>query len=148
MKPVRKRVTDSKVHTAGLAFLSGFFIFGVLMCLLTVAMLAFPGSFLEPLWRMNPDAQHAFKKMGSWAIVLMLLAGAGCLLAGLGLATRAPWGRQVAIAILTLNLLAGVISAVVRRDPRTLIGSPIAVAMILFLHSHGVKRVFTYDEKP
>ena len=37
----------------GIALLSIFFLFGALMCLLTVIALIFPGGLLDPLWRLN-----------------------------------------------------------------------------------------------
>lgn len=47
-------------------FLAAFFIFGAAMCLLTILMLALPGSALAELWRLNPEAQS-----GLIAVVLI-----------------------------------------------------------------------------
>src|SRR5438552_11605248 len=80
-----------------------FFVFGTLMCLLTIVLLAFPGSFLEPLWRLNPDAHRAFESMGAWAFVLMSIVGVVCAMSALGLALQRDWGRWLAIAVLFLR---------------------------------------------
>jgi len=48
--------------------------------LLTALMLTFQGSFLEPIWRINPDARQSFMSMGGWAILLMGVVGVACLL--------------------------------------------------------------------
>jgi hypothetical protein len=37
---------------------------------------AFPGSWAEPLWRLNPEARDAFTRMGLSAVVLMVVVGA------------------------------------------------------------------------
>ena len=50
--------------------ISLFFSFGTLMCCLTATMLLFPGSVLEPLWRLNPSAQQSFTRLGALAILL------------------------------------------------------------------------------
>ena len=60
------------------------------MCLLTVVLLVFPGTNLDSLWKLNPDAHIAFQSLGSWSIVLMLVVGIGCALAGLAGALAGP----------------------------------------------------------
>jgi hypothetical protein len=122
--------------------LACFFLFGTTMCMLTIVTLAFPGSFLEPAWRVNPEARQAFQSMGALAFVLMVIVGTACLGAAIGLFRRADWGRVLAIGVLAVNLIGDLGGAIVRRDPRTLIGLPIAGALIVFLASEPVRRFF------
>ena len=110
-----------------------FFVFGTCMCLLTVVLLVVPGTRLDALWRVNPEAQAAFAAHRFLAIALMVVVGAACASAAAGLAKRAEWGRRLAIAIVAINLIGDLAGAVVRRDPRPLIGLPIAGAMIVLL---------------
>ena len=110
-----------------------FFAFGTLMCLLTIVLLAFPGTAFDALWRANPEAHEAFAAHRAWAFPLMAAVGVACGSAAVGLAKRAEWGRRLAIAVLAVNLLGDLGGAFVRHDPRTLIGLPIAGAMIWFL---------------
>jgi hypothetical protein len=117
------------------------------MCLLTVIALIFPGGLLDPLWNLNPDAHRAFQRIGGWAILLMAIVGTACLLSAIGLATRAPWGRQLAVVVLSLNLVGDAVGAVVRHDPRTLIGLPIGAALILYLLSRRVVRYFETSQR-
>jgi hypothetical protein len=95
--------------------------------------LAFPGGILEPIWRLRPDARNDFQELGHWAIVLMAAVGAACGLAAFGLARGAEWGRRIAIAVLTVNLVGDMFNVVFRGDMRTLIGVPIAGLMIWYL---------------
>lgn len=105
------------------------------MASLTVVMLLFPGSILEPLWRLNPRAHEGFATLGAWAVVLMLVVATACASAALGLWRRARWGYISAIVILSINLLGDTMNAVITHDWRTLIGLPIGGAMIMYLVS-------------
>src|SRR5947199_624401 len=95
--------------------------------------LAFPGCLLEPIWRLRPDARSDFQEFGVWSITLMATVGAACGLAAFGLARGAEWGRQLAIGVLTVNLVGDSLNAVVRHDLRTLIGLPIGGLIIWYL---------------
>ena len=77
----------------GLTLLVVFFAAGALICLVTMLALAFPGEFLEPIWRLKPDARLEFQKIGSASVALMAVVGTACRLAAAGLARNAEWGR-------------------------------------------------------
>lgn len=117
----------------GIKLLSTFFAFGAGVCLLTIIALLFPGGALEPIWHLNPEAHTQFQKIGGLSILLMLVVGSACASAAIGLATRARWGRQLALGILIVNLIGDLLNAFVRHDLRTLIGLPIGGAMITYL---------------
>ena len=95
--------------------------------------LVFPGGFLEPIWRLKPEARVEFQQIGSWSVALMAIVGAACGLAALGLAKSAEWGRRLAIGVLTVNLIGDTLNAILRHDPITLIGLPIGGLMIWYL---------------
>lgn len=124
-------------HPVGIILLVIFFTAGALICSLVMLALAFPGSFLDPIWRLRPDAQLEFQEFGTWAIALMAAVGAACGLSAFGLARRAEWGRRLAIGVLTVNLVGDTFNAVFRGDLRTLIGLPIGGLMIWYLASEG-----------
>ena len=110
-----------------------FFAFGACMCALTIWLLLFPGGALDSLWRLNPEAYAAFQRIGGLLILLMVIVGVACALAAIGLARNAKWGRWLGILILAANLVGDLTNAFVRHDLRTLIGVPIAGAMIFYL---------------
>lgn len=114
-----------------------FFAAGALICLVTMLALAFPGGFLEPIWQLKPEARVEFQQIGNWSIALMAIVGTACGLAAVGLAKRAEWGRRLAIGILTVNLIGDTFNAILRHDPRTLIGLPIGGLIILYLMKRG-----------
>lgn len=63
----------------------------------------------------------------------MAVVGVACGLSAIGLARNAEWGRRLAIGVLTVNLIGDSLNALLRHDPRTLIGLPIGGLMIWYL---------------
>lgn len=120
-------------RSLGTTLLVVFFAAGALICFVTTLALAFPEGFLEPVWRLKPEARVEFKQIGNWSIALMAVVGAACGLAAIGLAKDVEWGRRLAIGILTVNLIGDTLNAILRHDPRTLIGLPIGGLMIWYL---------------
>ncbi|HMG06793.1 MAG TPA: hypothetical protein VK581_15150 [Chthoniobacterales bacterium] len=127
-------------HSIGTTLLVMFFAAGALICLVTILALAFPGGFLEPIWRLKPDARLEFQHIGIWSVVLMAVVGAACGLAAVGLARSAEWGRRLAIGVLTVNLIGDSLNAWLRHDPRTLVGLPIGGLMIWYLARRSCAR--------
>src|SRR2546430_14519580 len=117
----------------GLTLLSAFFVFGALMAFLAFLGHLLSGGFLEPIWRLNPDAHRALAELGGWGMLLMAAVAIACALGAIGLWIQAQWGRRLAVGILAINLLGDLMNAVTRGDLRTLIGIPIGGAMIFFL---------------
>ena len=117
------------------------------MCLLTIFSLLFPESFLEPMWRVNPEAHAAFQSLGRLSIPLMLIVGTACASTAIGLAKCARWGWQLAIVVLAINLMGDTINAFARHDFRTLVGLPIGGALILYLTSKRVREFFGTDHR-
>ncbi len=119
---------------AGMKVLVVFFAFGATAARLTVAALLTPGGTLDIVWRLNPEAHLGFQKIGTaLSVLLMFVVGTACAWAAVGLARQKEWGRRLAIGILAVNLIGDCVSALVRHDPRTLIGLPIGGAMIAYL---------------
>src|SRR5689334_774696 len=138
---MRKAAGDiARVRTSGVhRWFAAFFAFGATMCALTVGLLLFPGTALDSLWRLNPDARLAFESLGYWSLVLMLTVGTACLFAAIGLWRAKSWGTWLALVILSINMLGDLVNVFVRQDYRGLIGVPVAAAMIFFLVA-GVRR--------
>jgi hypothetical protein len=124
---------EPKRRPLGVTLLVIFFGAGALICLVTMLALAFPGGFLEPIWRLKPEARVEFQELGRWSIALMAVVGAACGLAAAGLARQAEWGRQLAIGILTVNLVGDTLNTFLLHDLRTLIGLPVGGVMIWYL---------------
>ncbi|MDQ6861994.1 MAG: hypothetical protein M3032_12675 [Verrucomicrobiota bacterium] len=124
---------DARKWPLGVSLLVAFFVFGAAMCALTIFLLCVPGTAADVVWRLKPEARTDFAQLGGWSVLVMLLAGGGCTAAAIGLARGAEWGRRAAIAVLVVNLLGDLATALARHDWRTLIGLPIAAALIVYL---------------
>jgi hypothetical protein len=117
-----------------MTLLTIFFAAGALICLVTILALAFPGSFLESIWRLKPEARAQFQEIGRGvSVALMATVGVACGVSAIGLARNAQWGRRLAIAVLVVNLIGDSLNALLRHDPKTLIGLPIGGLMIWYL---------------
>jgi hypothetical protein len=53
------------------AALSMFFLLGSLISLAAAVSLLLPGSFLQPIWRLNPRGHEGLLRVGLWAVVLL-----------------------------------------------------------------------------
>ena len=116
-----------------LKWFAAFFAFGATMCTLTLVLLVFPGTALDSLWRLNPDAHLAFQSLGKTAALIMLIVGTGCAFAAIGLWRGVLWGVRLALIILSINIIGDLFNALVRHDYRALIGLPIGGTMIFYL---------------
>jgi uncharacterized membrane protein (DUF2068 family) len=118
-------------------WLAAFFAFGASMCAFVLALLLFPGSPLDSVWRLNPEARLAFRSLGNWSFLLMLAVGILCLFAAIGLWRGTVWGTRVALSILSINIIGDIVNALFRNDYRALIGLPVGAAIIFFLVRSG-----------
>ena len=135
-------MTKAEVRPIGITALSLFFLFGAGASFVSFISLLFPGSFLEPIWRLNPHARAGLGGMGVWAVILMGAVCVGCALAAVGLWRGARWGCWLAVSLLAINLLGDILNVFLGTEPRAVIGIPIALAILAFLMSRGVRRFF------
>jgi hypothetical protein len=113
--------------------ISLFFVFGAIMSGLAGIILAFPGTKLDALWRINPRGHEGFVAMGAAAVLLMTIVCALCAVVAAGLWRCNRVGLWIAVSMLTVNLIGDCANAVMFRDWRTLIGIPVAGVMIVYL---------------
>lgn len=133
----------------GITLLSMFCVFGAAMATLTCVALLTAGGPLEPIWRLNPQAQKGFREIHPWGIPLMAVVAIACVVAARGLWIRARWGLRLAVVGLAVNLVSDVVGAVLRHDPRTLIGVPIVGLLLVYLSRPSIRRHFGVgDEHP
>lgn len=126
----------------GIAALSIFFVFGAAASFVSAVSLLFPGSFLEPMWRVNPRAREGFAGMGAWAVVLMCSLSLVCAAAAVGLWRGARWGYRLAVSLLAMNLLGDVINVILGTEPAAVVGIPVVIAIFTYLLSRRVRRFF------
>jgi len=124
--------TSSAFRPGAPRILSLFFAFGVLACSLAALLLLFPGTALDSVWRINPRGHEGFLRIGPWAFLLLAAVAASCGFAAVGLWRNTVWGHRLTLGILGANVIGDSVNAIAG-DPRSLIGVPIALALIVFL---------------
>jgi hypothetical protein len=125
---------NQNFQPVGRILLVVFFAAGALISVVVMLALVFPGTDLESIWRLKPEARTQFQTIGRGAsAALMAIVATGCGFVALGLARNREWGRRLAIGILIINLIADSLNALFMYDAKTLIGLPIGGLMILFL---------------
>jgi hypothetical protein len=93
-------------QSVGRILLVIFFAAGALISIVVMLALVFPGTDLESIWRLKPEARTHFQTIGRGAsAALMAIVATGCGFAAIGLARNREWGRRLAIGILIINLI-------------------------------------------
>ena len=129
----------------GITGLIALFLFGTAASFLSVLSLTFPGSFLDPIWQLNPHARTGFNTMGSWAIVLMSAVCVACVFTAIGLWRGLRWGYWLAVLMLVVNLvgeLANVISGI---EPMAIVGIPIVLLVLVYMMRHRTRSFFSQE---
>ena len=126
-------MVPGRERPAAVTALAVFFAAGAAIAATSAVALLSPGGPLDPMWRLNRRARDAFATMGGWAVVLLVAVAAACALTAVGLWRGAPWGRGLAIAVLGINFVGDAATAVSGVEPRTVVGLPIAAALIAYL---------------
>jgi hypothetical protein len=129
----------------GITTLSIFFLIGSLISFTAGFSLLTPGSFLEPIWRVNPRGHDGLVSIGLWAVALLFGASISCCAAAIGLSRRARWGHLIAVTLIAINLVSDIVNAATGTEPRALVGVPIALALLLYLASKRVRDFFWID---
>ena len=136
-------MAKSSARPIGVTALSIFFWAGALISLTSAVSLVFQGSFLEPMWRLNPRARVAFSTIGGWAVVLLGTLCVACASTALGLWCGSRWGYWCAVVLLAINLIGDISNVVLGTEPRAAVGIPIVLAILWFLMRKRVRRFFT-----
>lgn len=133
---------QSQKRPFGIAALSVFFLVGSLISFTAGFSFLVPGSFLEPMWRLNPHGHEGLLGIGLWAVALLFTASASCAAAAVGLWRRTRWGHIIAIALIAIQFLSDLVNAALGIEPRAIVGVPIALAILFYLMSKRVRNYF------
>ncbi len=104
--------------------------------------LLLPGSFLEPMWRLNPRAHQAFGSIGPAAIVLLACVSLACGATASGLWCGKLWGYRLSLVLLAVNLLGDIYNTVSGTEPRAVIGIPIVILILILITTAKTRAFF------
>jgi hypothetical protein len=110
-----------------------FLVFGATMATLAGITLLFPGSFLNPIWRLNPEAGEQLHQLGRGIGVAFLGLGAAMVAAAIGWIKRRFWGWALAVIIIASQVLGDLANALRGEFWKGAVGVAIAGALLAYL---------------
>lgn len=126
-------MTILRARPFGVKVLTILFVIGVIVSFASAVFLIFPGSFLEPIWQLNPHARAGFDRIGPLAIVLMSVVCVACICAAIGLWRGRRWGYWLAVMMMVINLAGDLVNIITATEPRAIVGIPIVLAFLGYL---------------
>jgi len=126
----------------GFAAVGVFLFFGMTMACLAGVTLAWPGTPLDRMWRLNPDVYRQLGPLGRKVGLLFVLLSATLGLAGVGWFRRRHWGWMLAVAIIATQVLGDLLNLIRGDWLRGGTGVVIAGLLLLYLLSPTVKQAF------
>jgi hypothetical protein len=132
----------------GLTAMGVFLFFGAAMAALAGTTLAWPGTLLDKMWKLNPEAYRRLTPLGRWIGVAFLLLSAALAAAGAGWFRRKLWGYWLAVIIIVTQVLGDLFNLFRGDYLRGGTGFVIAGALLLYLLRAKVKAEFAASAKP
>ena len=126
----------------GLTAMAIFLFFGATVATLAGITLLFPGSFLDPMWQLNPEAGEQLRHLGRWIGIAFLGLGAAMIAAAIGWIKRRFWGWALAVLIITSQVLGDFVNALRGEWLKGAVGAAIAVALLAYLVRRNVRDAF------
>ena len=119
-----------------------FLVFGATMATLAGITLLFPGSFLDPVWRLNPEAGERLHQLGGAIGIAFLGLAAAMITAAIGWIKRRFWGWALAVIIIASQVLGDFVNAVRGELLKGALGVAIAGALLIYLLQPRVRSAF------
>ncbi len=126
----------------GLTAMAVFLVFGATMATLAGITLLFPSSFLDPIWRLNPEAGEQLRQLGRGIGIAFLGLGAAMVAAAIGWIRRHFWGWALAVIIIASQVLGDLVNAVRGELLKGTVGVAIAGALLIYLLRSNVRSAF------
>ncbi len=131
----------------GLTAMAVFLVFGATMATLAGITLLFPVSFLDPIWRLNPEAGEQLHQLGRGIGIAFLGLGSAMVAAAIGWIKRRFWGWALAVIIIASQVLGDLVNALRGEFWKGAVGVAIAGALLLYLLRPTVRAAFAGSEE-
>ena len=132
----------------GILAFGTFLAFGAVMASLAGGTLIWRGTFLDPIWAINPLAYARLAPLGKGVGILFILLGGILAAASAGWLRRRIWGWRLAVAIIATQVLGDFVNALMGDVVGGGVGLIIAVSLLLYLLRTKVRSFFEPDNKP
>jgi len=125
------------------AVVAGFLFAATVIAAVVGAVLLFPGSRLDWIWELNPQAKAAFRAIGRVSGALLWILAAGCFAGAMGLLRGQPWAWWFAVALFAVNACGDIVGLVVTGDVlRSALGVAVSCGFLLALAQPRVRQHF------
>jgi hypothetical protein len=126
----------------GLIAMGAFLLFGATMATLAGLTLLFPGTILEPVWKLNPAASVELHQLGPAVAIAFLALGAVLVVTAIGWMKRRFWAWALAVVIVASQVLGDLGNAVRGRYLQGAVGALIAGALLIYLLQPKIRIAF------
>jgi hypothetical protein len=122
-----------------------FLFFGATMASFAAITLAFPGTFLDRAWVLNPVAHQQLSTLGGVLALPFLCLALALFVAGLGWFWRRRWGWIFAVVIISINLLGDLFNGFRGEWLKGGLGVLIAGSLLSYMTRKHVREYFRAD---
>jgi len=126
----------------GLTAFGVFLCFGAVMSALAGITLIWPGTRLDQAWRLNPEAHAYLSSFGANAGVAFALLSGLMAFAALGWFRRRWWAWQLALGLISAEVVGGVVNAIRGELLKGTVGMLAAGALLYYLSRPPVRSAF------
>ncbi|HEY3769502.1 MAG TPA: hypothetical protein VGN44_12580 [Candidatus Angelobacter sp.] len=137
-------VRPAKAVPRGMTAMGSFLFFGAAMAFFAGATLVWPGTPLDRIWELNPRAYRELSPLGRMVGIPFLFLGCATL-AGIGWFKRKPWGWQLAVAIIAVQVAGDLVNAIRGHIFEGLFGATITGALLFYLLRPSMRAAFKHD---
>ena len=133
---------DGRERSGGIVALGIFLFFGAAMAALAGITLIWQGTILDGIWKLNPTAYQQLAILGRNVGIAFLLLSGLMAVAAIAWFRRSRWGWRLAVAIIAVQFLGDLLNALRGDFIRGGIGAIIAGALLFYLFSKKVRKIF------
>lgn len=135
-------VRESTPLPKGMAAMGMFLFFGATMALLAGITLSWPGTMLDAIWRLNPNAYWQLAPLGKLVGIPFLFLAMTMAVAGIGWFQRRVWGWWLAVGILATQCMGDIVNTFTGHVGEGSFGVTVAGALLYYLSRPSVRRAF------
>jgi hypothetical protein len=119
-----------------------FLVFGATLATLAGITLLFPGSILDSIWRLNPEAGEQLHQLGRGIGIAFFGLGAAMVAAAIGWIKRRFWGWALAVTIIASQVLGDLVNVFRGEWLKGAVGVAIAGALFAYLIRPATRGAF------
>jgi hypothetical protein len=131
-----------KNKPVGYTAIGVFLLFGATMATYASVTLAWPGTFLDRGWMLNPVAHQQLATLGRVLAFPFLFLAFALFLAGLGWFRRRRWGWTLAVVIISINMLGDLFNGLRGEWVKGGVGVVIAGLLLTYITRRQVRDYF------